>query len=169
MSENQYTIDGVTKTSSEWCQHFGVNIGAVRARLHLGWDVEKAFSTPVRFRYRTFTIDGVTKTLGDWCKTTGIDFKLANNRLKQGRSIEEAILNVHYPRGPKATAKPKREKLDKQTRLRGQYGIEMDGQTKTIREWCEEYNIDYVVVKQRYYLGWELRDALTRPVRTYNK
>lgn len=40
------TIDGVTKTMTGWCRHFGIDRSAVRSRIRRGWDVVSALSTP---------------------------------------------------------------------------------------------------------------------------
>lgn len=42
--------NGVTKTLTEWGQHLGINRGTLSARLRRGWNVDDAFSTPVRQR-----------------------------------------------------------------------------------------------------------------------
>lgn len=43
-----WTINGVSKTLSEWCEHYGV-VGYDRAyrRLQQGWSIEEAVSTPL--------------------------------------------------------------------------------------------------------------------------
>lgn len=42
---------------------------------------------------------------------------------------------------------------------------EMDGTTKPLRSWCEEYNADLNRVRTRLSAGWPLKRALTAPVR----
>jgi hypothetical protein len=43
-----YTIGGVTKSLPEWCEQYGINWDCVWQRLKvLGWDIEKALTTPV--------------------------------------------------------------------------------------------------------------------------
>jgi hypothetical protein len=41
-------IKGTSKVFSEWCQHFNIPASTVRQRLKRGWDMEIAFSYPVR-------------------------------------------------------------------------------------------------------------------------
>lgn len=43
------TYKGTTKTMAEWARITGIDAGVISARIHsLGWDAEKALSTPVR-------------------------------------------------------------------------------------------------------------------------
>lgn len=43
-----------------------------------------------------------------------------------------------------------------------QYTI--DGVTKSLPQWCRQYNQDYYLVRQRVYkLGWNIQEALTQP------
>jgi hypothetical protein len=39
------TIDGVTKTLTEWASHSGIAYGTIRNRLRLGWSIERAILT----------------------------------------------------------------------------------------------------------------------------
>jgi len=45
-SNRLVTIDGDTKTLTEWCETLGVNKSMVRNRVSLGWDEVKALLTP---------------------------------------------------------------------------------------------------------------------------
>lgn len=46
---NHYvTIGNQTKPLDEWSKLYGKNPKTVRSRLHLGWDVERALTTPIR-------------------------------------------------------------------------------------------------------------------------
>ena len=40
----------------------------------------------------------------------------------------------------------------------------IDGVTKSLADWCDIYNMSYAVVYRRLVSGWELLDALKRPV-----
>ena len=40
----------------------------------------------------------------------------------------------------------------------------INGVTKTLAQWCKEYNQDYYLVRQRVYkLGWSIEESLTTP------
>lgn len=44
----QITIDGDTRTVSEWADAYGINPKTVWGRLHNGWTAERAVTTPVQ-------------------------------------------------------------------------------------------------------------------------
>ena len=48
------SFNGITKTISEWAEVFGVNKTTLRYRLEAGWDIEKAFYTPIRPRTKKY-------------------------------------------------------------------------------------------------------------------
>ena len=45
----------------------------------------------------------------------------------------------------------------------------IEGETKSLAEWCKEYNVPYSRVHGRVYDGWNIVDALTRPVQIHHK
>lgn len=46
--------------------------------------------------------------------------------------------------------------------------VEIDGETKCLREWCNEFGSEYKTVHRRIkYLGWEPKRALTTPIRKH--
>ena len=45
------TIDGITKTLSEWCIHYGVNYKTVRDRLRRGWNYIDALQKPIETKF----------------------------------------------------------------------------------------------------------------------
>jgi hypothetical protein len=46
--------------------------------------------------------------------------------------------------------------------------ITMNGETKTIPDWCRDYGVSKVsTVRQRLDRGWNLQDALTKPIREF--
>lgn len=42
----RFTIRGETRTQKEWCLAYGISVTTVIGRLKLGWDPERALSTP---------------------------------------------------------------------------------------------------------------------------
>lgn len=45
----------------------------------------------------------------------------------------------------------------------------INGDTKMLVEWCEEYNISHSTVQQRLKMGFSIEDAITKPVRKRDK
>ena len=45
------------------------------------------------------------------------------------------------------------------------FNVTINGETKTTREWCKKYNLNYRTFIVRYSnYGWDIVDAITRPV-----
>lgn len=94
------TINGVTKSHSEWADVAGVAYHTFRKRLKLGWKPEDAVSgvrsdkpkNRVRKDTPRYTINGITKTVHEWAADAGVSagtFKARINRL--GWTPEEAL------------------------------------------------------------------------------
>lgn len=45
-----FTIDGATKTLTEWCEIYSIPIGRVQRRLYYGWTIKEALTSPLRQR-----------------------------------------------------------------------------------------------------------------------
>ena len=41
--------------------------------------------------------------------------------------------------------------------------LEINGKKKTLRQWCDEFSANYVIVKSRVKSGWSLIDSLKTP------
>lgn len=41
------TYNGITKCLVQWCEDLNISYNTIRARIRLGWDIAKAFETPV--------------------------------------------------------------------------------------------------------------------------
>lgn len=66
------TINGVTKTPSEWAKLSGVSRTTIISRVKLGWTGEVILQAEKANAKTAITIDEVTKTISEWAKTTGI-------------------------------------------------------------------------------------------------
>lgn len=49
-SSRFFTINGETKNLQQWCNQYGISRSMVHKRLQMGWDIEKALTTPKRTR-----------------------------------------------------------------------------------------------------------------------
>lgn len=49
-SSKYYTFNGETKNLQQWCDEYGISRSMVDKRLSLGWDFEKAITTPKKTR-----------------------------------------------------------------------------------------------------------------------
>jgi hypothetical protein len=63
--------------------------------------------------------------------------------------------------------------VDKETQANNKRNVKLytiNGETKTLPQWCREYNIDYYLVRQRVYkLGWSIENALSCPPKVKRK
>lgn len=49
---------------------------------------------------------------------------------------------------------------------RSNHNVNINGETRTLTEWCESYGINYRTVQDRLKRGWNVEKALTTPVDT---
>lgn len=59
--------------------------------------------------------------------------------------------------------------LTQQRNRRSCIYITIDSITKTVKEWCTEYNLKYTTILYRIHNGWEPIRALTTPIRPKKK
>lgn len=86
-----------------------------------------------------YTYDGKTMILKDWARYLGLSYSMLHKRIKKGVPFEQAI------------------KPDCYGRL-----VEINGEKKTVSEWCEFYNLNKGDVFSRINRGWSREDALLK-------
>ena len=102
----EVTIDGETRSVSDWARHFGIAPHSVYVRVRRGMDIATALSAPKADELRRpVTIDGETRSLTAWAKHFGISQNGLASRLKKGMSLVEALTQ---PKTPGAGKKPRR-------------------------------------------------------------
>jgi hypothetical protein len=101
------TIDGETRSVTEWAKHFGIDVHSVYVRVKRGMDIATALSAPKADKLRRpVTIDGETRSLTEWRKHFGVAQSTVENRMRRrGMSIVEALT---APKTPGAGPKPRR-------------------------------------------------------------
>ena len=141
-------IDGVEKTLAQWCRFYDITYGIVECRIRRGWPIEKAIKTEADFKLDIITFNGETKHLTQWAKDLGINRGTLYGRIYDlGWPIEKAFT---APLTEKQSAK-------------------INGVTKTMKQWCDFYKIDYGVFRMRTHRGWSIHKALTTPVKSPRK
>ena len=92
---SKFTINGVTKPLSEWCDDYHMPLQVVSARIRcLEWDVLKSLTTPVmRFdeRGKVIEINGIKKTVKQWSDFYGISISTIYGRMRKGMNAIDAI------------------------------------------------------------------------------
>lgn len=82
--QKEWTINGVTKTRSEWCKEYNVTRGQVAYRVSKGMSPIEALTYTKPRGWTYIEINGVTKTKIEWCEEYGISTHLFDYRTKQG-------------------------------------------------------------------------------------
>lgn len=99
----------------------------------------------------------VPETFFEWAHESGYSEGLTIERIDVNKGYEPS--NCRWV--------PSKEQARNKTNNRM---VEIDGETKCLAQWCEEYHMDYFTVHQRICkLGWEPRRALTTPPRRPKK
>lgn len=133
------TIKGVTRTWAEWCDVYGMKREMVYQRMHcLGYTFEKAVTKPPKkspgwWSTAKVTARGETHTPNEWLEINGITRQAAIQRKsKRGMTMEEAV------------STPQRKLLcDMVTAT-------INGETRTMREWCEHYGVSHKAAANHY-------------------
>lgn len=86
-----YTINGVTKSLTEWADYAKVDFRTLCYRMRKGMALEAALTLKPRARAKTHTVNGITKTLDQWADHLGITYGALIGRMRNGRTLAEAI------------------------------------------------------------------------------
>ena len=100
---------------------------------------------------RMITYKNETKCLKEWAEKFNIIRSTLDVRLNHGWDIEKALLT------------PINE-ISKQFRY-----FTINGETKNVRRWADEYNMPYKLVIKRIGEGWDIERALMTPKRYKKK
>lgn len=137
-----FTMNGETKTLSEWCREYGVSTSIVRHRMKYGMDFDKALkASPMR--NIAITINNETKTIVEWSEFYGIRKRLVWERIRAGWNILDAL----------NTPKTHHKRV-----------ININGEVKSLEEWCNLYAIEKNTFYTRIKRGYSEIEAITKPV-----
>jgi hypothetical protein len=141
---------GHSKSIASWCRELGLDYVVIQSRFKLGWPVDRVFEEPTQVRDRgiLLTLGENTYSVKEWSSILNIPVATIRTRINRGNSVEEIL----------STSKRK-------TGITGDFRL-LNGEEKTLSEWCEIYNIDRESVSKRLHKGWGLEVALTKPINT---
>lgn len=89
-SNVRITLNGKTRTISQWLDRTNQTKSLFHRRRKLGWSIRKALMTPT-YKPRKLTINNTTRTIVEWALLSGVTRKTVVNRLNQGASPEQAL------------------------------------------------------------------------------
>lgn len=92
-NNRKITYKGETKTLTQWCKEYNINIVTLSDRLKSGLSFEDALKKPVikSGGKILYTLNGKTKLLSEWCKIYNINYQTAWEKSKKGYSIEKIL------------------------------------------------------------------------------
>jgi len=107
-------------------------------------DIEQANNTRKNIM---ITLNNETKTFMEWCRYYDKNHEAVYGRLNNGWDILEAFTTD----------------TDGTAHFKKDFKTELNGQYKTLTEWCEIYDKKYATIHGRLVKGWDLTTALNTP------
>lgn len=115
--------------------------------------------------YKHYGARGIN-VCGEWLDSSKFIEWAIKNGYADGLTIERIDVNKGYEPSNCKWITRKEQARNKTNNVM----IEIDGTSKCLPEWCEEYGMNYYTVYQRIKkLGWEPKKALTTPLKKPNK
>lgn len=91
-SNHKLEFNGEIHTINEWADILNIKREIIKDRLRLGWDVEKALTTPVEYQNKGITFNGETHSWREWAEITGIKIRTLYGRFyDQHWSVEKTL------------------------------------------------------------------------------
>lgn len=135
---------GRSKTLMEWHEELGFDFYSVKSRIYAGWDVARAFETPVvpSNAGALINFNGQSLTVSDWSRNLGVNITTLMYRLKSGWPVEKVLGSSVNPV----------ERL-----------ITINGETMSVTQWCEKLGRKVGTIRVRLSAGWTVEEALSVP------
>ena len=95
-SPKKYEYNGESHTLTEWCTKYNVPRTSIYHRVHSGWSLESALTTPVKLINR-YTCNDKTATLKEWSIITGVNAKVMRSYLNKGWSMSRVVSDLTCP------------------------------------------------------------------------
>lgn len=127
------------KSINDMCRHYNKSRTTYDRRIKSGLTLEEALTLPVQYKHKK------AKEVIDSAAKNGIGVHTLQSRVARGMSIEDAI------------SKPLQTKNKDGCTYNGKY-------YNTIRELCDELNLNYNVITYRLRNKWNIEDAIKTPV-----
>lgn len=179
------TINGTTKSVSDWCEELGLSYSTAYYRITArGWTPEKAVTESLpagNWSTEHFTEWSAWRNMHGRCENSkredyhryggrGIkvcerwnsfeNFLADMGKRPDGLTLERKDNDGDYePDNCRWATKVEQARNRCNTKWHT-----LNGESKTIREWCEQFGISRDAVRSRLESGWDLERALTEPI-----
>ena len=140
-----HELKGQHFTIGQWANIYGVPSERVRARVNLGWTLERALTEPSTLQ--TITYRGQTLTLAQWSDKTGLPVTTIRQRVKYG-----------WPPAAVLTTPARFRSTNNADAI-----LTHNGETLPIEEWAKRLGIKPHSLRNRLRKGWSIEEALTTP------
>ena len=182
------TINNETKTLAQWCEIYNIKYNTVFQRINqYNWNPLKALTTPIKYQqqnninnkkrlykilrgmrercynrkckqYKYYGAENI-QICNEWLNNFNNFYNWAiNNGYKNDLTIDRINMNGNYEPINCRWITMKEQANNK----KNDHYITINNETKTLTQWCEQYNIKYDTVYNRINkLNWEPLKALT--------
>lgn len=130
-------------------------------RLYAVWNgIKQRCTNPNNTAYHNYGGRGI-KICNEWANNYKSFYDWAISAgYKKGKEIDRIDNNGNY--------EPDNCRfVDEETQANNKRNVRLytiNGITKSLSQWCKDYDLDYYMVRQRIYkLGWTIEDALNKP------
>jgi hypothetical protein len=145
------------RTKSEMLKHYGLTFASFRFRINAGWSLKDALIT--KKCEKTANAIKCIDHLGNefnsmtaMCRYYNVSYKAFRERIRSGRSLEQALTDESKSNGYR------KRPVD-----------HLGNKYYSYEEMCLAYNISTGTFRARINRGWDLEDALTKPVECQGK
>lgn len=155
------TINGVTKTASEWSRECGVPAATIRKRVEHGFVGEEIIQ-PLGTIYRgdhncrksylhELTINGETHSISEWARLKGVGVATLLQRVDAGYQGDDLFAPPYKAFTP-----------DMRSAALIQIPVTINGETHSVREWSKISGLTRALLYKRIREGWPM-DSLLLP------
>lgn len=141
------SLNGVTKTLTEWSEQLGIDIATLSCRRSRGLTDEQVLTTPLGFRSDAvkFTANGFTRTASEWAELLSVSATRLRQRSDMGWS-DDKVINTPF----RTNRKP--------------IFLTLNGKTQHLNEWSKELGISKSTLRERKLRGLSDEEILTTPI-----
>lgn len=138
---------GIKRTLIEWANEIKIKPTTLYDRLHKGWDVERALTTPLGQGVKKFYLyNGKRKTIAGWSAEKGLSERLVRGRLERGWTIDRS--------------------LETPSEVKSSRSILFEGKYRSLAEISQLTGIKTGTLSTRLNNGWDIDKAVGTPVDT---